>query len=161
MNKKNTPIINIGATSMLVIFIILCLTTFATLSLSSAKSDYNFSKKIATRTTAYYKASNKAMDIRGEINTILANTFEQERGTYFTSASKALEQMDGLNLDFSLSTPLISYSIKIDDSKALYVVLALSYPEQSNDAYYHIQTWQEVSTKEWSGDNKLHLISFE
>ena len=46
-NKKHSPVVNIGSSLLLVIFLVLCLVTFATLSLSSARSDYGFSSRLA------------------------------------------------------------------------------------------------------------------
>ena len=50
----------IGSSSLLVTFIILCLVSFATLSIVSANADYKLSDKVLERTTAYYEASNEA-----------------------------------------------------------------------------------------------------
>lgn len=57
-SKKKGPRIglNIGASSILVVFVILCLVTFSVLSLVSANADYKLSKKVADRTLAYYDA---------------------------------------------------------------------------------------------------------
>ena len=52
---KKFGFVNIGTASLLVAFLTLCLVAFAMLSLSTAKSDYEFSKKLAERTTAYYE----------------------------------------------------------------------------------------------------------
>ncbi|MCQ2545350.1 MAG: hypothetical protein MJ144_02845 [Clostridia bacterium] len=59
---KNSPapFTTIGVSSLLVVFIILCLVTFACLSLSTAKSDYEFAQKNAVHKTAYYEACNQA-----------------------------------------------------------------------------------------------------
>ena len=43
--KAPAPFFNIGASSLLVIFLILCLVTFAILTLTSAKSDADFAEK--------------------------------------------------------------------------------------------------------------------
>lgn len=67
-NKKESSVINIGSSSLLVIFLILCLVTFATLTLSSAVSDYRFSQKLADRKTAYYEASNRAEELLSQID---------------------------------------------------------------------------------------------
>ena len=45
--KKKLSITNIGTVSLLMIFIILCMVTFAALSLSSAAADHRFSQKMA------------------------------------------------------------------------------------------------------------------
>ena len=52
MKKKKRgsyPGIQIGTSYLLVIFVILCLVTFATLSLSSAKRDQSYSQQLAGR----------------------------------------------------------------------------------------------------------------
>ena len=56
MNKKDqkSGFVNIGTASLLVVFLTLCLVSFAMLSLSTAKSDYEFSQKLAQKTTSYY-----------------------------------------------------------------------------------------------------------
>lgn len=59
-NKSQTPVTTIGVSSLLVVFLILCLVTFACLSLSTAKSDYSFSQANAAHKTAYYEACNRA-----------------------------------------------------------------------------------------------------
>jgi len=46
-DKRQAPFVNIGSSLLLVVFLVLCLVTFATLSLSSAQSDYSFSSRAA------------------------------------------------------------------------------------------------------------------
>lgn len=60
MNKKRRFGLNIGAPSMVVIMVILCLVCFAGLSMVSANADLTLSRKMAERTTAYYDACNAA-----------------------------------------------------------------------------------------------------
>lgn len=47
---------NIGTTSLILIFVILCLSTFGLLSLSSAKGDLSLAEKNAKAVQAYYEA---------------------------------------------------------------------------------------------------------
>lgn len=77
MSKRKYPTINIGSSSMLVVFIILCLVTFSVLSVASANNDRKYSEKIADRTTAYYKASNKAEEFLSQIDDKLKQVYEQ------------------------------------------------------------------------------------
>ena len=53
MNKQKKEFIHIGFSSILMVFTMLCLVTFATLSLITANSDYRLSLKVAEKTTAY------------------------------------------------------------------------------------------------------------
>ena len=53
--------VNIGLTSLILIFIILCLATFSLLSLSSARGDQSLAVRSAQAVTEYYRA-----DAQGE-----------------------------------------------------------------------------------------------
>ncbi|MFQ9109236.1 MAG: hypothetical protein ACLR5Q_09685 [Coprococcus sp.] len=54
VRKSPGTFFNIGASSLLVIFLILCLVTFAILTLTSAKSDADFAEKLAHHKMNYY-----------------------------------------------------------------------------------------------------------
>lgn len=60
MNKKQQFGLNIGAPSIVVILVVLCLVCFSGLSMVSANADLTLSRKFAERTTAYYQACNEA-----------------------------------------------------------------------------------------------------
>ena len=55
--KPSFSFIHMGAPSLLMIFLVLCLFTFALLSLSSAKNNRTLSQQSADRIQAYYQAS--------------------------------------------------------------------------------------------------------
>lgn len=93
---KNNIGLNTGSSSILVIFMVLCLVTLASLSMISAVSDYKLSRKVADRTTAYYEAVNKA---------------EEKLAAIDTAASKGTE---------------VDYTVPIDDSQQLCVSVAVN-----------------------------------
>ena len=74
--KAPTPFFNIGASSLLVIFLILCLVTFAILTLTSAKSDADFAEKLAHHKTNYYAACNTAESTLDKIDAVLADAWQ-------------------------------------------------------------------------------------
>lgn len=59
--EKRSFGLSIGSSSILMVFVVLCLTTFATLSLVSANADYKLSRKTADAAAAYL-----ALDTAGE-----------------------------------------------------------------------------------------------
>ena len=63
MQTKRKAFLSTGTTSIVLIFVLLCLLTFSVLSVVSANADYRLSKKNADRTTEYYEAENRANDI--------------------------------------------------------------------------------------------------
>lgn len=81
-NKHKPPITNIGSVSLIMIFIVLCMVTFAILSLSASTSDYKFTEKLATHTTDYYNASSQAEYALCEIDGILRDTSQDMLPAY-------------------------------------------------------------------------------
>lgn len=67
--------IHIGFSSILMVFTMLCLVTFATLSLITANSDYRLSLKVAEKTTAYYKADTAAREYLMQLDLALADLY--------------------------------------------------------------------------------------
>ena len=62
MNKRQKAGLGVGGSSLLMVFIIVCLTTFATLSLVSANADDKLSIKTAETVSAYYDADGRAAE---------------------------------------------------------------------------------------------------
>ena len=75
MKKTNrqTQVMNIGTSSMMVILIGLSFAVLAALAISSARSDYRLSEELAKHTTDYYNASNEAQNMLADIETLYAN----------------------------------------------------------------------------------------
>ena len=155
MSKRKYPTINIGSSSMLVVFIILCLVTFSVLSVASANNDRKYSEKIADRTTAYYEASNKAEELLSQIDDKLKQVYEQYNAEYLSQVPNALTSIDGIDTsDF----PSVSFSVPINDTQTLSVSLLIQIPEKEGDTFYTITSWKEISTEVWNGDEPMNLM---
>lgn len=61
-DKQSGGRANIGTSSLILIFIILCLTIFGLLSLSSAGSDWKLAQKNAQSIKGYYEADSQAVE---------------------------------------------------------------------------------------------------
>lgn len=72
MKQKERFHLNIGAISILMIFVVLCLTTFAVLSFVTANADKKISTKNAKSVENYYKASARVESTLSQIDTELA-----------------------------------------------------------------------------------------
>ena len=100
--KAPAPFFNIGASSLLVIFLILCLVTFAILTLTSAKSDADFAEKLAYHKTNYYAACNTAESTLDKIDAILADAWQlSDTGTSKNSINNDSSQSDSTSNDSS------------------------------------------------------------
>lgn len=100
--KAPAPFFNIGASSLLVIFLILCLVTFAILTLTSAKSDADFAEKLAHHKTNYYAACNTAESTLDEIDAVLADAWQlSDTDTGKNSINNDSSQPDSTSSDSS------------------------------------------------------------
>lgn len=128
--KKNIFGMNIGSASILLIFVILCLVSFAVLSIVSANADNKLTQKILSRTTAYYEACNNAEASLAAVDTTLRNI-------YLSSANAdSYFQMVGHSK---------SYAIPISDLQTLQVTIEILYPEKDDDTFYRITDWQVIT----------------
>lgn len=158
MKKKTYPVANIGSVSLLMVFIILCLVTFATLSLSSAAGDYKYSKDTAGHNTEYYNACNEAERKLKEIDGILETAYKNSSDDYVVEAAALLTTLQGITTDFSADEPQLTFDEKINEDKALKIVLTLNNTDKLSGGFYRITSWQEISTAGWEGNDHLKLI---
>lgn len=117
MNKKNYGV-NIGSSSILMIFVLLCLVSFATLSIVSANADYKLSQKVTYRTHSYYEACNRAERYLADLDTKLIEC-------YRTAASEN-EYYDSMERS-------VLYETDISDVQMLQVSVDILYPETGGE----------------------------
>lgn len=153
-NKHNPSFINIGASSLLVIFVVLCLVTFATLSLSTAHHNYTFSTKAAEHKTDYYNACSKANEVLDIIDTALS---ENTLASLDVSAYPVLADIS-LQIDLSCESPYVSYQIPMNASQALDVSLSVS---ENTDTFYQIRKWQIIHTQDWTPNDTIELMPID
>lgn len=133
-NKKQLSFgLNIGSSSILLIFVLLCLISFATLAIISAKADSKLSRKVLDRTTAYYNACNEAEMALAGIDSTLANIYatSADAEEYFATVGHSK-----------------SYVIEISDLQSLHVDIEILYPESADDTFYSVTSWQVLSAQD-------------
>lgn len=164
-DKKQSSFVNIGSSSLLIVFLVLCLATFAILSLSSAKSDYTLSERLAEHKSQYYEASAKAETVLDEIDAVLEETAAKKMDFLSSRYVKAVtEEFDNAQIagasvscHFMEDELIISYQVPAGEKQALDVELMVTdYTEHEH--YYEIKKWQINSTGTWKGDNSLNLM---
>lgn len=160
MKKTLYPVTNIGSVSLLMIFIVLCLAVLSTLSLSGALSEYRYSQKVAQHQADYYSASGSASRVLKEIDRILYLAHTEHPEDYYRTAEQQLTLLEGVKADLLSQSPSITYQIPVDDSQSLRITLAVTSPDELEQGYYRITSWQEISSSEWNGDDTLNLMTF-
>ena len=138
MKKKTSrPLLTTGTSTLLLIFVSLCLLTFAVLSFLSARADQNLSRKTAERTSAYYEACNQAEDRLGEADQMLEKIWQETANekAYFQAVRETFEDMD-----FDEESHMLSFSVPLADTQVLTVTLKLRMPV-SGSTFYTISGW--------------------
>lgn len=156
--KKSYPTVQFGTSLMLVVFLILTLTAFATLSLSGALRDYEYSKKAAQKTSAFYHADLLANQKLVHISDVLEQIFVKYPDAYETHALLELRNMDDVIVSDDETNPWIAYKIPINTRQNLEVQLSLSAPAGKDQPYYRVVRWQETPAAPWAGETKLPVL---
>lgn len=129
MRKYYNGSIGVGGASLLLIFVLLSLTTFATLSLVSANADKGMVDRDAQAVTNYYAADSIAEEMLAKIGEIVAQT--PPNG--LVSALQAIQLEN--QLEIHLEEPIlvkqeldgitIAYSLPVDQRRYLHVGLLI------------------------------------
>lgn len=147
MNNKKRYGISVGSSSILIIIVILCLVSFAGLSIVSAAADYKLSSKLAERTTAYYQASNLA-------NRKLAELDKAFLSLYLESAGEA-EYREKIKESFGDS---LTFSYPVSETQSLCVSVSPVYPGDETGNFFEITQFQVITAKEIDLDTSLPVL---
>ncbi|ADL34792.1 hypothetical protein bpr_I2058 [Butyrivibrio proteoclasticus B316] len=105
MEIKRQRGINVGSASILLIFTVLSLVSFATLTLVNSKADYNLSQNLAERQSAYYNACHSANAYIAAINSGYEDSAENG------IIKKSIPITDNQSLDIALMSNIENNSV--------------------------------------------------
>lgn len=161
--KRTYPGIQIGTSFMLIVFIILCLVIFATLSLSGSLRDYEYSKKAAQKATDYYHACSLAEQKVGEIDAILCKSAQNSESyeEYIENVTENVLKLQYTEINAENEDTIISFEEKINETQKLLVSLELEKELQANEKLYKIVKWKESPSKGWEEKTTLPVLGSE
>ena len=151
MEKRQTGGMNVGTSSVLVAFVLLCLVTFAGLSFLSANSDYRLSQQTAEKTTEYYAAGEKADRKLAELDTTLRELARQgSEGSYYQSVRERFLGSLDYNYVEEEGRYLLSFTEPVNIRQDLNVLVEVNYPSEGTKPFtikhYTVtinQSWQD------------------
>lgn len=134
MRKKGMPVMNVGISLLILVFMTLALLTFSVLALENAVADKRLSQKAADHTTAYYAAADR---IQEQIADRMQEAEEQDlaAGTQF------------------------SFEEEVADGQMLTVSVVLT--EVDGERGFDETRWQLRSSDEWEADRSLDVYQGE
>lgn len=153
MRKGISTGLGIGSSSILMIFILLCLTTFAVLSLTTASADKRLTDKASQAVLEYYAADVKAEERLMEIDdALLAAQIAPEVGYLDWCAENLTTIGSDLTVKHNQTSIDVSYRVPMSANQALEV--ALNVPKRAvGEPRYRVTGWQAVSTDAWRAES--------
>ena len=144
--KQFSPGMNVGSSSILVTFVLLCLVTFAALSFVSANADHILAEKTGERIQAYYAGDSAAeinlANIDGQLTMFAANSDESD---FYNGIEKLFSDNDLYTVTKQDDDVMIHYEIPVTETQILSVTLKAVYPKDLNDCAFEIKEWQNYT----------------
>ena len=110
MSKNQARGSHVGSASILLIFTVLSIISFATLTLVNSKADYNLSDNLAQRQASYYAACHRANALVAAVDAGF------EAGAQDGIIKESIPITDNQSLDISILTKSAKNSINSDKS---------------------------------------------
>lgn len=158
MNRKS-GFTGAGLSTLLLVFVMLCLIVFSVLSLSTARADLEMSQKVADRTKAYYQAQGRASERLKAIDAVLARQYNEtdKKASYLQGAQTALQQDLTVTEMENGQGLLCVYTEPINETQQLRVELQITEPEKE-ESYVQILSWEAEQIEDWNGDTGLPVL---
>ena len=128
MNRKTLNQAHIGAASVMLIFMVLSLVSFATLTLVGSRADMNLTAKMYDRSLYYSKACHEANAFIAEISTRLNDAYRNST--------------DDISYMESLSETTFSKNIYLTDYQTLDVTIEAVSPSDNGGKLYKITSYK-------------------
>ncbi len=139
---------NIGAASLVLIFIVLCLATFGLLSLSSAKGDLSLAERQAEAVSAYYEADAKGQEWVRQVDAVL----QEEMGHSDDSSSASDAVKARLGDMYHQEEGVVVTDIPMERGQSLRIELTLVCGE---GVRYQIHSWYVYDSGQYEIDNSM------
>lgn len=167
-NRSSTEYrVGVGASSILMIFIVLGLTTLGVLSFASARADLTLTLKRQSQVVAYYAAESRAITLLSEIDEALLAAGDAQSQEEWASAVAALSALDPETITVSQEQQ-ITLRLPVGTGQELEFILEALPPQEiadaentaaDSDARYRIVSQCLLNTADWTPDLTMDLAS--
>lgn len=146
------PKVSIGSSSLILIFIILCLATFALLSLSNAGGDWRLAERNANAVKVYYAADAEGEEFVRRVDRAVAAADAAAGNASARSRILAAE----LGAHYQADTQTVVTDIGMDFDQALHIELILD-----GAGGYRIGCWKVYNQKDYEIDTAMPVWTGE
>ncbi len=139
--NKGTKGNSLGISLILVVFILLCLITFATLSYMLSAKEKELSDSVAENVVMFYEADMIAQERLKEIDEQLFVCYQQagSQEEYRELVVDYCEQVEGLFFKETEQVGTITFETQVSEKEELISTLEILYP--TSDYLYDIVSW--------------------
>ena len=143
-----------GMTSLLMIFMVLCLATLAILAYASTKLDSTLTLRNVESTTAYYEASAKAQEALSQVDSRLQQLRSQAGGDKDSYAQQVRAAFNITEAsEGSEETLPVEVIERIDELRMLRVRLRV--PVALDGPRYELTGYQAVNDSDWEAEQSV------
>ena len=132
-----------GASSVLMIIMILTLTAFAVLSFVSARSDYRIAMQSLETNQKYYQAERTVQSLLSDIDAVLQTSSSDTKMRNVLALDGSITQ---------LSENTVTFSEPAGENREIVVILKIA-----NQGTYQIMLYEFINTETWEIDNNMNL----
>jgi hypothetical protein len=138
--------VGIGASSMLTIFVVLCVSTLALLALSGARGDQALTARAVNMTSGYYEASDRAQRVIAEIDSAVRDAATKAANPQEFEGSMANLFVDGVSLVYDGGN--LSFELDAGGGRKLLVAVK---PDQTG-GHCRITRYKLTGGELWTGE---------
>ncbi len=142
----------IGTSLLLVVFVLLALITFASLSFVTANTDSGFSEDTADRTKQYYAADATASITLKNIDDILSSIDIGDEQVFFDEVQRLLGQYE---IERGEEITTLTYFTAVNEYESIETVIALYHDKEER---YELKTSKLIFSDEWEQDNTMSIF---
>ncbi|MBQ7586917.1 MAG: hypothetical protein IJT37_02690 [Lachnospiraceae bacterium] len=153
MEKRIRGGVNVGTSSVLISFMLLCMVCFSALTYVTARSDYALSMQTAQRTKEYYEANRMAELYMTNIEGLLSKHVKtcSDPDEFYSTIPDLFSDNDSITVieEQNEDNPVfLNYIVPINDTLELHVSLKAHYPDSRDHTVFNIENWNTVSIRQ-------------
>ena len=170
MNRKKVPFFSAGLSSILLVFVMLCLISLPVMALSATKTDYQYSKRLADRCIFYYSAGAKTNDRIQIMDEVLCEAAEaaadrdpsERKEAFLSEAGKRLEEtLSPEELYTEGDVIYCRMTTEVSDFEQLAACFEISWSEEAGRGIWNVTGWKTEQTQKWEAEDKLPVLKKE
>lgn len=158
MKQNRQTRVGLGAASLIMILLVLCLVLMGVLSLMSARSDLNLSRRHTELAAGYAQASAQAQQALAELDALLAQArAESENDAQYAEACLGIAQAAGASVEWMNASEAVM-RLDAGEERRLEVRVERRAWEEALDRRYMIVSYRLVDERTWEQTEGLILM---